>query len=93
MPIMQCPRRVIATAFVFSLYALPGSAATAPDVNSQSAGIDKVRQDFNRTYSAGNATDLAGLVAEKAVWMPPEKGQGKETVGNGLRTTAFGPMY
>jgi uncharacterized protein (TIGR02246 family) len=71
MPTVKCLRRLVVPVFVFSLYALPVSAASDPDANSPGARIDKVRQEFNRAYGAGNAADLASLLAEQAVWMPP----------------------
>jgi len=67
----KCLCRLVATLFVFSLYVVPVSAAPDPDANTPSAPIDDVRQKFNLACSAGSAADLAGLLAEKAVWMPP----------------------
>ncbi len=39
--------------------------------DSAPALIDRLRQEFNHAYTLGDAADLAGLVAEDAVWMPP----------------------
>jgi ketosteroid isomerase-like protein len=53
-----------------SLFAGP-LASTQGAANSPEARIDRVRQEFNRCYSAGNAAALAALLSEDAVWMPP----------------------
>lgn len=47
------------------------ASAQIPGANRSSAHIDDLRQAFNSAYNAGNATAIAGLLAEDAVWMPP----------------------
>ena len=47
------------------------SSAQIPGANTPTARIDELRQAFNSAYNAGNATAIAGLLAEDAVWMPP----------------------
>ncbi len=51
-----------------SLAAVLICSLLAAFADSPEARIDSLRQEFNRTYSAGEADELAGLVA---VWMPP----------------------
>ncbi len=54
-----------------SLAAVLICSLLAAFADSHEARIDSLRQEFNRTYSAGEADELAGLVAADAVWMPP----------------------
>ena len=42
-----------------------------PGANTPTARIDELRLAFNSAYNAGNATAIANLLAEDAVWMPP----------------------
>ncbi len=46
------------------------------------AAIDKVRQDFNTAFSAGDIEAMGRLIAEEGVWMPPAEPQikGKDAV-------------
>jgi uncharacterized protein (TIGR02246 family) len=68
---IECLCRFVVIALVFSFCAIPVSAASDPDVNTPVAAIDGLRQEFNRAYSDANAADLADLLTEDAVWMPP----------------------
>src|SRR5574341_211504 len=56
---------------ICSLSAISVSAAQNPAANTPEARIDDLRQQFNFAYNAGSADDLAKLIAEDAVWMPP----------------------
>ena len=67
----QCFSRIGFTTFIFSTWAVgfsttPGVAAHVP-----SARIEALKQEFSRAYNAGSAVDLANLLVEDAVWMPP----------------------
>ena len=71
MPAVKSLLHLVAIGLLFSGYATAMSAAPDPAANTPGARIDQLRQEFNLAYSDGNAVDLAGLLTEDAVWLPP----------------------
>jgi uncharacterized protein (TIGR02246 family) len=71
MLIVKYLRRLTVIGLVSSLSVIPALAAQRPFANTPTARIDELRQAFNSAYNAGNATAIADLLAEDAVWMPP----------------------
>jgi uncharacterized protein (TIGR02246 family) len=59
---------------VLMLAPMPARSQTACDtVGTDVASIREISTAIDRAFAAGDATALAGLVTEDAIWMPPEE--------------------
>ena len=69
----------------FAILTLAAITNILPDnaiAGSKSASVDKVRDDFNTAFNAGNAISIARLIDRNGVWLPPGKPvmTGKENI-------------
>ncbi len=63
--------RTVVVLLIFALCAIYLTSAQTTATSAAEARIEALLRQFDRAYDEGDASDLVGLLAEDAVWMPP----------------------